>query len=40
MRGIFAKRDIKKGETLVFIPNDLVMSLDDSKKSEFGALMV
>jgi len=31
MRGMFAKRDIKKGETMLFVPDHLVLSLEKSK---------
>ena len=40
MRGIFATKDIPKGETLLFVPDHLIMSLDKSKKSAIGSLMV
>lgn len=39
MRGMFAKRDIKKGEAMLFVPDDLVMSLEKGKESYFGKIM-
>lgn len=39
MRGMFAKRDIKKGEVMLFVPDKLVMSLEKGKESYFGKIM-
>ena len=39
MRGMFAARDIKKGETLLFVPNHLILSVDKSFQSEIGQIM-
>ena len=39
MRGMFAARDIKKGKTLLFVPNNLILSVDKSFQSEIGQIM-
>ena len=36
---MFATRDIKKGETMLFVPDHLVLSLEKGKESELGKLM-
>lgn len=39
MRGMFAKRDLKKGEIFLYIPDHLIMSLEKGKETELGKLM-
>ena len=36
LRGVFAKRDIKKGETVLFVPENLTITLDVINQSEIG----
>lgn len=39
MRGMFATKDVKKGEILLFVPDHLVMSLEKGKLSTLGKIM-
>ena len=36
MRGIFAKVDIKAGETLLFVPEKVVVTIDKAISTPFG----
>ena len=35
-RGVHASQDIKKGEQVIFIPNDLILTLEDAKQTPLG----
>jgi hypothetical protein len=39
MRGIYAKKDIKKGETVLYVKDDIIISLDKAKASPIGKEM-
>ena len=39
MRGMFASRDVKKGEILLFVSDHLVLSLEKGKESHLGKIM-
>ena len=39
MRGVFAKEDIMKGEKILFVPDNLILSLEKGKESPLGKLM-
>ena len=40
MRGMFATRDIQKGEVMLFVPDHLILSYEKGKESELGQIMV
>ena len=40
MRGIFAKEQIKKGETVLFVKDDIIISLDKAKNSPIGKELI
>ena len=39
MRGMFAKEDIKRGETMLFVPDHLILSLERGKGTPIGKIM-
>ena len=39
MRGIIANQDISKGETLIFVKIDQIITIDRAKRSPIGQLM-
>lgn len=39
MRGMFAKEDIKKGETLLFVPDPLLLSIERGLDTPLGKPM-
>lgn len=39
MRGVYAKVDIKDGEILLFVPDNLVFTPEKAKKSPLGIKM-
>ena len=38
-RGVYALKDIKKGEEMLFVPDHLILSLEKSKESRLGKQM-
>jgi hypothetical protein len=40
MRGIFAKVDIKEGETLLFVPEKIVVTMSKAENTPFGKALV
>jgi len=36
MRGIFAKEDINQGETLLFVPEKVIVTMDKAISTPFG----
>ena len=36
MRGVYAKQDIKKGETVLFVKDEIIISLEKAKASPIG----
>ena len=39
MRGVFAAKDFKEGDTLVYVPDHLVVTLQKAKESPYGKIM-
>ena len=39
MRGIFATKDIKKDEEILFVPNEIILTIKRAKETDLGKLM-
>ena len=40
MRGVYAVDDVKKGETILYVPDKLMNSLDKGLESPFGKMLI
>jgi len=40
MRGTYAKTNIKKGETILFVPEKIVITTEKAKKTPFGKALL